>query len=116
MVSQKQRRLWTILAAIAATMWGISGIMAKALFDISPAITPLWLTQVRLITAGVVLLIAAGISKQKPIVTLKNKHNALVILAYGLCGLLPVQLFYFIVIKQANASVATILQFIGPFL
>ena len=79
MVSQKQRRLWTILAAIAATMWGISGIMAKALFDISPAITPLWLTQVRLITAGVVLLIAAGISKQKPIVTLKNKHNALVI-------------------------------------
>ena len=28
MVSQKQRRLWTILAAIAATMWGISGIMS----------------------------------------------------------------------------------------
>ncbi|EFG55303.1 hypothetical protein HMPREF0493_1060 [Lactobacillus amylolyticus DSM 11664] len=29
--------------------------------------------------------------------------------------MLPVQLFYFIVVQQANASVATILQFIGPF-
>ena len=57
----------------------------------------------------------AGALKQKPLATLKNKHDALVIFAYGIFGLLPVQLFYFMCIQVANASIATILQFIGPF-
>ncbi|GAA3632037.1 DMT family transporter [Lactobacillus hamsteri] len=115
MTKQAQRRLWTFLAASAAVMWGISGLFAKALFNISPKITPMWLTQTRLIISGIFLLVLAGSLKQKPFGTLKNKRDAGVILAYGIFGLLPVQLFYFIVIQQANASIATILQFIGPF-
>ncbi len=115
MVTNKQRHLWTFLAASAAIMWGISGLFAKALFNISSQITPMWLTQIRLIISGIVLLVVAGMLHQKPLGTLKNKHDALVILSYGLFGLLPVQLFYFIVVQQANASIATILQFIGPF-
>lgn len=115
MVNPKVRRLWTFLAALAATMWGISGLFAKGLFNISGKITPMWLTQIRLIVSGIVLLILAAVFKQKPLATLKNKHDALVILAYGIFGLLPVQLFYFMCIQVANASIATILQFIGPF-
>ena len=115
MVEAKTRRLWTFLAALAAVMWGISGLFAKGLFNISPKITPMWLTQIRLIISGIVLLIVAGVLKQKPIATLKNKHDAWVIFAYGIFGLLPVQLFYFMCIQVANASIATILQFIGPF-
>lgn len=109
------RRLWTFLAAMAAVMWGISGLFAKGLFNISSKITPMWLTQIRLIVSGIVLLILAAILKQKPVATLKNRHDAWVILAYGIFGLLPVQLFYFMCIQVANASIATILQFIGPF-
>lgn len=75
----------------------------------------MWLTQIRLIISGIILLIIAGLVHQKPIATLKNRHDAWVILAYGIFGLLPVQLFYFMCIQQANASIATILQFIGPF-
>ena len=115
MVAPKTRRLWTLLAALAAVMWGISGLFAKGLFNISPKITPMWLTQIRLIVSGLVLLLLAGALKQKPLGTLKNKHDALVIFAYGIFGLLPVQLFYFMCIQVANASIATILQFIGPF-
>ena len=40
-------RLWTILAALAAVMWGVSGLFAESLFKISSKITPIWLTQVR---------------------------------------------------------------------
>lgn len=115
MVDPKTRRLWTFLAAMAAVMWGISGLFAKGLFNISPKITPMWLTQIRLIISGIVLLLASSGLKHTPIKTCKNKHNALVILSYGIFGLLPVQLFYFMCIKVANASIATILQFIGPF-
>jgi len=115
MEKAKTRRLWTFLAAMAAVMWGISGLFAKGLFNISSKITPMWLTQIRLIVSGIVLLILAAILKQKPVATLKNRHDAWVILAYGIFGLLPVQLFYFMCIQVANASIATILQFIGPF-
>lgn len=115
MEKAKTRRLWTFLAAMAAVMWGISGLFAKGLFNISSKITPMWLTQIRLIVSGIVLLILAAILKQKPVATLKNRHDAWVILAYGIFGLLPVQLFYFMCIQVVNASIATILQFIGPF-
>ncbi len=35
MVTQKQRRLWAFLAALACVMWGISGLFAKSLFNVS---------------------------------------------------------------------------------
>lgn len=115
MVTQHQRHLWAFLAGLACVMWGISGLFAKALFNLSPEITPIWLSQVRMVTSGIILLIVAGLVKQKPLGTMKDKHDAWVIIAYGIFGLLPVQLFYFIVVQKANASIATILQFVGPF-
>ncbi len=72
MVPAKTRRLWTFLAAMAAVMWGVSGLFAKGLFDISPKITPMWLTQIRLIVSGIVLLFLAGALTQKPLGTLKK--------------------------------------------
>ncbi|WP_270516230.1 EamA family transporter [Lactobacillus johnsonii] len=115
MKKQSKSRLWTILAALAAVMWGISGLFAESLFKVSSKITPIWLTQIRLIISGIVLLIIATVLHQKPFSVLKDKKNTLHIIAYGVFGLLPVQVFYFIAIEMANASIATILQFIGPF-
>lgn len=115
MDKQSKSRLWTILAALAAVMWGISGLFAESLFKVSSKITPIWLTQIRLIISGIVLLIIATVLHQKPFSVLKDKKNTLHIIAYGVFGLLPVQVFYFIAIEMANASIATILQFIGPF-
>lgn len=60
MVTQKQRRLWTFLAGLACVMWGISGLFAKSLFNISSDITPMWLSQIRMVTSGIILLIVAG--------------------------------------------------------
>ncbi|MTE03525.1 EamA family transporter [Lactobacillus johnsonii] len=115
MDKQSKSRLWTVLAALAAVMWGISGLFAESLFKVSSKITPIWLTQVRLIISGIVLLIIATVLHQKPFSVLKDKKNTLHIIAYGIFGLLPVQVFYFIAIEMANVSIATILQFIGPF-
>ncbi|WEV70808.1 DMT family transporter [Lactobacillus sp. ESL0785] len=115
MVTNKQRHLWAFLAGLACVMWGISGLFAKSLFNLSSEITPIWLTQIRMVVSGFVLLLVAGIVRQKPIATMKNKHDAGIIIAYGILGLLPVQLFYFITVQKANPAIATILQFIGPF-
>lgn len=110
-----KKHFWALMAALACTMWGISGLFAKALFNVSPVITPMWLSQIRMISSGIILLIVAGCLGQHPLACMKQKKDAATLIAYGILGLLPVQLFYFIVVQQANASVATILQFVGPF-
>lgn len=110
-----KKRLWTFLAALACVFWGISGLFAKGLFNISPEITPIWITQVRMVISGILLLIFAQVTGKKPMNVMKNKKDAITVISYGLLGLLPVQYCYFIVVQQANASIATILQFVGPF-
>lgn len=111
---KRSSTLWILLAAFAAILWGVSGLFAKALFDSSP-VTPMFLTQIRLIVSGAVLLGIAKLLGESPLQAFKNKSNAGTVIAYGVFGLIPIQLFYFIVIQKANASIATILQFIGPF-
>lgn len=111
----KKKRLWTFLAALACVFWGISGLFAKGLFNISAEITPMWVTQVRMIISGIILLILAQVTGKRPFKVMTNKKDAATVIAYGLLGLLPVQYCYFVVVQQANASIATILQFVGPF-
>lgn len=113
--SKRQRIMWTFLAGFAAAMWGVSGLFGEALFKFDNHVTPMWLTQVRMLISGVFLIVLAQVLGQKPFAIFNNKKDLLTIAAYGLFGLLPVQLFYFIVIQEANASIATILQFMGPF-
>lgn len=110
----RKKQFWAAMAALACVMWGISGLFAKSLFNVSKDITPLWLTQIRLIISGLILLLTAGVMRQRPLACLKTDCKTLT--AYGLLGLVPVQLFYFVVVQQANASVATVLQFCGPFI
>lgn len=110
-----RRTFWCLMALAASTMWGISGLFAKALFNLSPAITPMWISQVRMITSGVILLVVATIFHQHPMAIWHRKKDALAITAYGLLAMLPVQYCYFVAVQLGNASIATILQFVGPF-
>ncbi|KRN20350.1 DMT family permease [Secundilactobacillus similis DSM 23365 = JCM 2765] len=104
-----------ILAAVAATGWGLSGVAAGVIFDRYPAISPAWLTQLRMILAGVILLIGSGMLHQRPFAVLHHRRDALQVAYYGWFGLIPAQYFYFIAVHDGNASVATILQYLGLF-
>ena len=56
---------WTLVAIIACCMWGISGIFAKELFNIDTSISAIWLTQVRMIIAGAILLLVGKIRGER---------------------------------------------------
>lgn len=112
---RRQRRFWTLIGIISCTFWGISGLCAKGLFNISPEVTPMWVSQVRMITAGIILILVAAVTHKDPLRVWRTKQDAITITAYGVLGLLPVQYCYFRVVQEGNASIATILQFIGPF-
>ncbi|MBB1123957.1 DMT family transporter [Limosilactobacillus albertensis] len=107
--------LGTAMIITACTFWGISGLFAKALFNVSSSITSMWLTQVRMISAGIILVLLSQIRGEHPFRIFKDLHSAWTIFAYGVFGLVPVQYAYFMAVQYGNASIATILQFIGPF-
>lgn len=107
--------LGTAMIITACTFWGISGLFAKALFNVSSSITSMWLTQVRMVSAGIILVLLSQIRGEHPFQIFKDLHSAWIIFAYGVFGLVPVQYAYFMAVQYGNASIATILQFIGPF-
>lgn len=107
--------LGTVMIIVACTFWGISGLFAKALFNVSASITSMWLTQTRMISAGVILLIISQFKGDHPLQIFHNLHDSWVIFAYGFFGLVPVQFGYFMAVQYGNASIATVLQFVGPF-
>ena len=99
----------------ACTFWGISGLFAKGIFNTSSSVTSLWLTQSRMTAAGIILILFSQLHGDHPFQIFKHPHDAWVIFSYGIFGLLPVQFCYFMVVQYGNASIATILQFVGPF-
>lgn len=105
-----------LLASIACILWGISGVAASTLFKLNPHVTALWLTQVRMITAGIILLVLGQLIGVKPFEIWRQKATGLRVISYGLLGLVPVQLCYFEAVKFGNAPIATIIQFLGPFI
>lgn len=97
-------------------MWGISSLFATALFKLSPEINALWLSQIRQLTAGPILLLIAALTGGHPFRIFKEDwHNLVTLICYGLLGMLPVQFCYFMAVEKGNAAIATVLQFIGPF-
>lgn len=111
-----KKKLWSLLVISAAIMWGISSLCATALFHISSNINALWLSQMRQLIAGPLLLIIAAITGHSPFKIFKSGwRNWLILIDYGLIAILPAQFCYFMAVQKGNAAIATILQFIGPF-
>lgn len=107
--------LWTIFAIMACAMWGISSLFAKYIFQLAPTTNALWLTQIRQLISGSILITISGLVGGHPLKIWHNKQHAISLIAYGLFGMLPVQYCYFVAVQLGNASIATVLQFLGPF-
>ena len=101
---------------IGGCCWGFSGNCGQYLFNVH-GVDPQWLTVIRMITAGLITVgIVAARDKQKLIDCAKNKHDRIMMLVYGVFGLLLSQYTYLEAINATNAGTATVLQYIGPVL
>lgn len=115
-MTQQHRLRGIFLASVAAMLWGISGVAASSLFTLNSRVTALWLSEIRMISAGLILLIIARVVGAQPLKIWRQKPTAIRIVSYGLLGMIPVQLCYFEAVKYGNAPIATIIQFLGPFI
>ncbi|AIF66968.1 transporter [Terribacillus saccharophilus] len=111
---QNSRVLGIALVLIGATLWGVSGTVAQFLFQ-EKGFSTEWLTVIRLLVAGVVLLSLAHLKEGTKVWAVwRSKNGAMSIILFGILGMLAVQYTYFAAIEHGNAATATILQYLAP--
>ena len=102
--------LFTVIAGIA---WGLSGTSGQYLM--AHGISALVLTNIRLIVAGLLLVLLSYIkSKEQFLAFLRDKSSLFSLLLFSLVGLFLNQLAYLSAIQETNAGTATVLQYVCP--
>jgi len=111
------RKRGLLLVTISAIFWGVSGTAAQRLFG-QFYIEVNWLVTTRLLIAGVLLLSVQLFRKERSQVfhIWKNGESAIQLIIFALFGILGAQYTYMASIHHGNAAVATLLQYLAPFL
>lgn len=94
--------------------WGLSGCFGQYLFQ-DKGITAEWLVTVRLIFAGLLLLLLGLICTGRRMGDIwKDTKDRRKIVLFALAGMLTCQYTYFAAIQYSNAGTATVLQSLAP--
>lgn len=113
---KRRLRGGTLLVLAGGILWGVSGVCGQYLFQ-NKGVTAAWLVPIRLVTAGLLLLIYFFIRDRKSIWriwgTARNRRDLII---YGLAGMMLCQYTYFQTIEWSNAGTATVIQYLGPAL
>lgn len=103
----------TICAILGGVCWGMSGTVGQFLFT-QKGIDSGWLTVVRMLCAGVILLAAAALRYPREMLGIwQDKNTAVRLVLFALFGLLPCQYAYLAAISYSNSATATVLQYMG---
>ncbi|WP_312953166.1 EamA family transporter [Superficieibacter sp.] len=102
-----------IYVLFAAVLWGSSGVCAQYIMQESQ-IAAQFLTMIRLLFSGFILLTLSLIHGDKIFAILKTRKDIISLLLFSLVGALTVQLTFLVAIEKSNAATATILQFLSP--
>ncbi|MEK4229352.1 EamA family transporter [Solibacillus sp. FSL H8-0538] len=104
-----------LLVISGCFFWGIGGTVSQQLFQ-NEGIEVGWLVSVRLLIAGILLLLAQFLFKDKEQIldVWKHKFTATRLIIFALVGMLAVQYTYMASIETGNAAVATLLQYLAP--
>jgi drug/metabolite transporter (DMT)-like permease len=108
-VTTAGERLSGYLAVMgAATLWGISGVVAKGLFN--RQIAPWTLIELRL-TAGFVVLLAILLIRRVPLTVPREHLGRLILLGLAM---MSAQFTYYFTISVTNVATALFLQYTAP--
>ena len=102
-------------AAISASGWGISGVCSQFLFS-EYGVDSSWLTAIRMIFSGIILLIIALYQKSELFAIYKNKADCFQLFIFAILGLLLCQYAFLSAIKYSNSGTATVLQSLNVIL
>ena len=114
MEGNREKRRGIFLTLAGGMCWGISGCFGQFLFQEKGA-TANWLVSIRLLTAGILLLIIGYIHQGKKLnEVFHKKADAKKLLGFSVFGMLFCQYTYFAAVQYSNAGTATVLQALAP--
>lgn len=106
----KSIKFGIIITIIGASCWGISGCFGQFLFE-EKGIKTEWLVSLRLVFAGMLLLLIGFIKDKKNNLSIfKDKKDLFQLIIFSFLGMLVCQYTYFAAIQYSNAGTATVLQ------
>lgn len=112
-MTNNNRYIGIFMIILGSACWGIASTMIQWLLDHDHARVE-WLIPLRLIPAGLVILIALLACKKNIWIIWTEKSACLQIALYGIVGILGLQYSFMNTIANGNAVNATLFQFLGP--
>lgn len=104
----------TLFAICGGACWAIAGLCGQYIFE-QKQLDASWYVAVRLLAAGLVLLLFCWIKNRKGIFAIwKDKKDAARLLVYGIVALMGVQLTHFLAVQYCNAATATVIMYLSP--
>ena len=102
-----------VYAFVSGICWGFSGTVGQYLFSHTQMDSG-WLTTVRLLSAGAVLLALAAIKSPGSLTQVwKDRKDAAQLVFFGIAGLMAVQFCYMQAIFYSDSGTATAVQYTG---
>ena len=102
-----------LMSVFGGIFWALSGNFGQYLFT-QRGFDSEWLTTVRLLSAGVIMLAICAIKDGKSFLNiLKSWRDIRDLIIYGIIGMAGVQLTFFAAIEFSNAPTGTLLQYSG---
>lgn len=107
--------IWGVVCGVMTGIcWALAGVFGQFLFQ-NKNIEATWLVSIRLLTAGILLLIYAFFTNKEELVSLiKNKRDFLQSVISGVFGTLLFQGTFYVAVQHSNAATATVLQYLAP--
>lgn len=103
-------------AAIAGVFWGFSGTVGQYLFS-QRDISSEWLTIVRMIAGGAILLLVSLFSDRRALTGVwKTGKDGVRLVLFAVLGMMTCQYTYLTAIFHSNSGTATVLQYLGQLL
>lgn len=103
-----------IFGGLSAILFGISGILASVLFQ-RINMVPEWLVGMRMFWSGLLLILVLACKFGGSIFSIwYRKVDAILIILFGVIGVLLAQSSFFLSVYFGDAAMATILQSLGP--
>ena len=104
----------TLFTVFGGICWGFSAACGQFLFT-HYVMDTAWLTSVRMVFAGLLLVLYGIMVSRKSMIAIWNNHNDILrLLIFSIFGLMFCQYAYLLAISYSNAGTATVLQYLFP--
>lgn len=104
-----------LFVVIAAVSWGCSSVFFQ-IFNGMYSVNVVWFNSVRIIIAGVILIIMAFASQKKDMFKIFHKPKDVIVLIIYASSIILLQITFYYTISISNAGTATMIQYTFPIM